>query len=91
MNQPVDPLCLLCTYTQVFMFKHHCEWKSNPGTHQNVMSPARPLLLFTAERGKTKAGRGEVAIGQVGDSFGGQIDREAVTRISGRHQTNLIN
>ena len=49
MNQPVDPPYLLCTYTQVFMFKHHCKWKRNPGAHQNVMSPAGPLLLCTAK------------------------------------------
>ena len=30
MNQPVDPPCLLCTYTQVFMFEHHCGMEKEP-------------------------------------------------------------
>ena len=42
------------------------------------------------ERRQTKAGRGKVAIGQFGDSFLGQIDREAVARMSGRHWMNHI-
>ena len=91
MNQPLDPPCLLCTYTQVFMFEHHCKWKRNPGTHQNMMSPAGPLLLCTSKGGGPRLGGERVAIGQIGDSFWEQIDREAVTRMSGRHQTNLIN
>ena len=91
MNQPVHPLCQLCTYTQVFTFKHHCEWKRNPAAHQNIMSPAGPLLLCTMKGGRPRLGGERVAIGQFGDSFLGQIDREAVTRMSGRHWTNPIN
>ena len=91
MNQLVDPPCLLCIYTQVFMLEHHCEWKRNPGAHQNVMSPAGPLLLCTVKGGGPRLGGERVAIGQVGDSFWRQIDREAVARTSGRHWTNLIN
>ena len=90
MNQPVDPPCLLCTYIQVFMFEHHCKWKRNPGTHPNVMSLAGPLLLCTVKGGRPRLGGERVAIGQVEDSFWGQIDREAVTRMSGRHLMNLI-
>ena len=52
------------------------------------MSPAGPLLLFTAKGDRPRQGGEKVAIGQFGDSFLEQIDREAVTRMSGRHQTN---
>ena len=55
------------------------------------MSPAGPLLLCTTKRGGPRLGSKGAASGQLGDSFLGQIDREAVTRMSGRHQMNLIN
>ena len=43
-----------------------------------------------SKRGQTKAGKEKGATGQFGDSFLGQIDREAVARMSGRHQMNPI-
>ena len=55
------------------------------------MSPARPLLLCTEKGGRSRLGGERVAIGQVGDRFGGQIDREALARMSGRHQMSLFN
>ena len=42
------------------------------------------------KRGQTKAEREKVVIGQFGDSFLKVMDREAATRMSGRHWTNPI-
>ena len=41
--------------------------------------------------GRPRQGGEKVAIGQFGDSFLGQIDREAVAMMSGRHQMSPIN
>ena len=46
--------------------------------------------LCTMKGGRPRQGGEKVAIGQFGDSFLGQIDREAVTRMSGQHQMNPI-
>ena len=36
-----------------------CICISSPGTHGNIMSPARPLLIWVLKRGRTKARRGQ--------------------------------
>ena len=65
-------LCVCYVHTpKSFLFKHHCEWKRNPGTHQNVMSPAGPLLVCTAKGVRPRLGGEKVDIGQVWDSFWG--------------------
>ena len=66
------------------------QMERNHGVHQNVMSPAGPLLLCTVKGGRPRLGGERVAISQVGDSFWGQIGREAVARMSGRHWMNII-
>ena len=63
----------------------------NPGTHQKYNVTSQTLVLCTVKGGRPRQGEEKVAIGQFGDSFLGQIDREAVTRMSGRHWTNPIN
>ena len=55
-----------------------------------MMSSAGPLFLFTVKGGRPRQEGEKVAIGQFGDSFLGKIDREAATRMSGRHQMNPI-
>ena len=66
--------------------------KRNPGTHQKYdVTSQTPKFLCTVKGGRPRQGVEKVAIGQFGDSFLGQIDREAVTRMSGRHLMNPIN
>ena len=48
------------------------------------------LLLRATKRGGPGQGGARTIIGQYGDSFPRLTDREAVTRMSGWHQTNLI-
>ena len=59
------------------------------------MSPTEPSLLYAMKRGEPKQGKEGGCDWSALVSFRGQIDREAVTRMSGRHQMtslgNLIN
>ena len=59
-----------------------------------VMAPAELSLLYFAKRGWTKASEEGGCDWSAWVSFGGQIDEEVVTRMSGRHWTislrNLI-
>ena len=48
-----------------------------------------PAFMYN-KRGRPRQGGEKVAIGQFGDSFLGQIDREAVTRMSGQCWMNPI-
>ena len=50
-----------------------------------VMSPAELSLLYATKRGGQKQGQEEGCDWAALVSFGGQIDREAVARMSGRH------
>ena len=63
----------------------------NPGAHWNIVPPAIPLFLWGTKRGRLRKGGGKIVIGQFGDSFIRVMDMEAVTRMSGRHQMELIN
>ena len=73
MNQPVDPLCLLCTYAQVFIFEHHFKCKKNPGTHQNVMSPA-DLCFHAQQKGADQGWKGRgLPLVRLGVASGGRL------------------
>ena len=52
-----------------------------------VMAPAKLSLLYSAKKGVDQ-GMGRSGLWLV--SFGGQIDEEAVVRMSGRHQMILL-
>ena len=56
-----------------------------------VMSPEELSFLHATERGRPKQGMEGGNDWSALASFGGHIDRAAVTRMSGRHQMNLIN
>ena len=56
-----------------------------------VMSPEEPSFLYATKGGGPKQGTEGGTIGQLWLAFRGQIDMEAVIRMSGRHWTNLIN
>ena len=49
------------------------------------------MPFYTVKRGRPRLGRKGATIAQFGGSFPGQIDREAVTKMSGRHWRNLYN
>ena len=56
-----------------------------------VMSPEELYFLYATERGGPKQGMERGYDWSALASFRGQNDKAAVTKISGRHQTNLIN
>ena len=56
-----------------------------------VMSPEELSFLYATNRVGPKQGMEGGYDWPALASFEGQIDRAAVTRMSGRHQTNLIN
>ena len=56
-----------------------------------VMSHEELSFLYATKEGGPKAGNGRGYDWSALASFRGQIDSTAVTRMSGRHQTNLIN
>ena len=79
-------------YIQLFAFQHHCILQKKPWLTSMVMSSAELSPFICNKREWTKARKGrELQL----VSFGGQIDREAVNRMSSRHQMislrNLIN
>ena len=56
-----------------------------------VMSPEELSFLYAMKMGGPKQGMEGGYDWSALASFRGQIDRAAVTRMSGRHLTNLIN
>ena len=64
-----------CTYTQVFTFNIIVNGKRNPGTHQNIMSPAGSQLLCTMKGIRPRQGAEKVDI----DQFLGQLPRDRLT------------
>ena len=71
---------------KIIVYKHQ-----NLGAHQEIVPPAGPLLLWAMKRGRPRQGGEKIVIGQCGDSFLRVMDREAVARMSGSHQADLIN
>ena len=56
-----------------------------------VISPEELSFLYATKRNGPKQGTEGCYDWSALASFGGQIDRVAVTRMSGRHWMNLIN
>ena len=56
-----------------------------------VMSPQELSFLYAMKRGGPKQGMEGDCNWSALASFSGQIDRTAVTGMSGRHRMNLIN
>ena len=72
----------------IIVYQHQHQ---NPGAHQKIMLPVRPLLLWATKRDGPREGGEKIVIGHCGDSFLRVMDGEAIARMSARHQTDLIN
>ena len=90
MNQPVDSLYQAYTYVQAFCIYCHCKWITETWCISQYGVTSWTSVLCTVKGDRPRQGGEKVVIGQFGDSFLKVMDREAATRMSGRHQTNPL-